>query len=98
MAWEILVTYDVNTETKEGRRRLRKVAAVCVGFGQRVQLSVFECRVTQAQYEMLESRLLEIIEPAEDRLRMYRLPSDREKFVRVYGVPLDHDIREPLVV
>lgn len=98
MAWEILVTYDVNTETKEGRRRLRRVASICSAFGQRVQLSVFECRVTQAQYEELEARLLRVIEPEEDRLRLYRLPSDREKFVRIYGVPLDHDIREPLIV
>jgi len=98
MAWEILVTYDVNTQAKEGRRRLRKVANICVGFGQRVQLSVFECRVTPAQFEAMESRLLEVIEPSEDRLRMYRLPSDREKFVRIYGVPLDHDLREPLIV
>ncbi|MBX3069304.1 MAG: CRISPR-associated endonuclease Cas2 [Thermomicrobiales bacterium] len=98
MRWEILVTYDVNTETKAGRRRLRKVAAICSGFGQRVQLSVFECRVTQAQYEALEARLLQVIDPAEDRLRLYRLPADREKFVRIHGIPLDHDIREPLIV
>ena len=39
---EILVTYDVNTETAEGRRRLRRVAKVCERFGQRVQFSVFE--------------------------------------------------------
>lgn len=98
MTWEILVTYDVNTQTKEGRRRLRKVATICVGFGQRVQLSVFECRVTPAQYEEMEIRLLAVIDLAEDRLRMYRLPGDREKFVRIFGVPLDHDIREPLIV
>jgi CRISPR-associated protein Cas2 len=98
MAWEILVTYDVNTETKEGKRRLRKVAKACEGYGQRVQLSVFECRVSQAQFESLEARLLDIIDPTQDRLRLYRLPGDRERYVRVHGVPLEHDIREALIV
>lgn len=95
---EILVTYDVSTESKEGRRRLRKVATACCGFGQRVQNSVFECRLTPAQLEELEHRLLEIIEVTEDRLRIYRLPPDRERAVRIYGLKPPHDIREPLIV
>lgn len=95
---EVLVAYDVSTETKAGKRRLRKVAIVCCGFGQRVQNSVFECRVTPAQLEELEFRLLEIIEESEDRLRIYRLPADRERSVRIFGVLPPHDIREPLII
>ncbi len=53
----VLVTYDVNTETKAGRRRLFKVAQTCKNFGQRVQYSVFECRVDSAQYEDLTVKL-----------------------------------------
>lgn len=37
----VLITYDVNTTTKEGRRRLRRVAKKCLNYGQRVQNSVF---------------------------------------------------------
>ena len=37
----VLITYDVNTETDAGKRRLRKVAKQCVNYGQRVQNSVF---------------------------------------------------------
>jgi CRISPR-associated protein Cas2 len=59
----ILVAYDVNTETKEGRRRLRKVATACKDYGQRVQLSVFECSVDEAQYESLKAKLYKIIDP-----------------------------------
>src|SRR5215211_7287713 len=95
---EILVAYDVSTETLAGRRRLRKVAQVCLGFGQRVQNSVFECRVTQAQVEELEARLVEVIVEAEDRLRIYRLPADRERSVRIYGNGPLFDLREPLIV
>lgn len=95
---EILVAYDVSTETPAGRRRLRKVAQTCLAFGQRVQNSVFECRVTQAQLEELEDRLLGIIDQEEDRLRIYRLPGNREQFVRSYGHGPLFDLREPLIV
>ena len=56
----VLVTYDVNTETAAGRRRLRKVAKVCVDYGQRVQNSVFECLLDAAQYTMFKAKLTEL--------------------------------------
>lgn len=95
---DVLVAYDVSTETREGRRRLRKVATICSGFGQRVQNSVFECRVTPAQLEEMEFRLLEIVDRNEDRLRLYELPVNYEKAVRVYGLVPEHDLRKPLII
>lgn len=95
---EVLVTYDVSTETRAGQRRLRKVATICLGFGQRVQQSVFECRVTEAQFEELEYRLVKTIDESQDRLRIYRLPGDRERLVRIYGVEPPHDFRKPMIV
>lgn len=53
----ILVTYDVDTTSKEGARRLRCVAKACLDYGQRVQNSVFECVVTEAQYSLLKGEL-----------------------------------------
>ncbi|CDI00987.1 conserved hypothetical protein [Candidatus Competibacter denitrificans Run_A_D11] len=82
----ILVSYDVRTETPAGRRRLRRVAKVCLNYGQRVQKSVFECRVNQAQYEALERRLLEEIDLNEDNLRFYRLTEPLAQHVKEYGV------------
>lgn len=82
----ILVSYDVRTEAPEGRRRLRRVARVCLNYGQRVQKSVFECRVNQAQYEALERRLLEEIDINEDNLRFYRLTEPLAQHVKEYGV------------
>lgn len=95
---DVLVAYDVSTETREGKRRLRKVAIICSGFGQRVQNSVFECRVTPAQLEELEARLLEIIDRTEDRLRLYELPANYERAVRVYGLVPEHDLRNALII
>ncbi len=60
---DVLVTYDMDTTTKAGRSRLRKVAQVCKNFGQRVQFSVFELSVSLAQLESFEAKLLEIINP-----------------------------------
>lgn len=95
---EILVTYDVSTETREGRRRLRRVATICLGYGQRVQKSVFECQVTQAQMEELEAKLLRAIDLTEDSIRIYRLAEPRQRCVRLHGTQPRFDLREPLIV
>lgn len=75
----LLVSYDVSTETSEGRRRLRRVAKVCLNYGQRVQKSVFECKVEPMQLEILKNDLLDIINEEEDSLRIYRIVEPLEK-------------------
>lgn len=94
----VIVCYDVNTETKAGRRRLRRVAKVCESMGQRVQKSVFECQVDLMQMEELERRLLAEIELKEDNLRLYRLSDGRGCEVREHGVFRATDFEEPLVL
>ena len=94
----VIVCYDVSTETKPGRRRLRRVAKVCESTGQRVQKSVFECQVTLAEFEALERRLLAEIEPTQDCLRLYRLPESRGAEVREHGKFKAVDFEGPLVL
>ena len=94
----LLVCYDVSTETKEGRRRLRRVAKVCEGTGQRVQKSVFECQVSLMQMEELERRLLAEIDLAKDCLRLYRLADTRGCEVREHGKFKATDFDGPLVL
>jgi CRISPR-associated protein Cas2 len=94
----ILVCYDVETVTKDGARRLRKAARACVDFGQRVQKSLFECSVDEAQLEALRRRLLAVIDTAKDRLRIYRLPADLESNREIHGVNTDVDFDGPLVI
>ncbi|APB33676.1 Uncharacterized protein Putative to be involved in DNA repair [Gloeomargarita lithophora Alchichica-D10] len=96
--FDILVTYDVNTETSEGRKRLRKVAIACQDYGQRVQKSVFECRVTQSQYEKLSHRLYKIIKPNQDSIRFYKLLGGRENCVESFGVDTFVDFDDPLII
>lgn len=95
---DILVTYDVNTLSEDGQARLRRVATVCKNFGQRVQFSVFECRVTRAQLEELEAKLLRIIDPELDSLRIYILYGGRGRCLRAYGNDRYQDFDGPLVV
>ena len=94
----IIVGYDVSTETKEGRRRLRRVAKVCEGTGQRVQKSLFECQVDQMQYEELERRLLAEINLEEDCLRLYRLTEPAHLRVKQHGTYRSIDFDGPLVI
>lgn len=95
---DVLLAYDVATDTAAGRRRLRKVAQLCVAHGQRVQKSVFECDLTDGQLEELLYRLLAVINDGEDSLRVYRLREPRDRYTAIYGLRPQVDFRDPLVV
>ena len=95
---EVLVAYDVATDDAAGRRRLHRVAKACEGFGQRVQKSVFECVLSESELALLEARLLRLIDPNRDSLRLYRLREPRASYTRIIGVDVPHDIRDPLVL
>lgn len=87
----MLVTYDVNTQDAQGRKRLRKVAKICVDHGQRVQGSVFECDVDFAQARQLKARLGEIIDHDKDSLRFYELGNQYQKKIEHIGAKAGYD-------
>lgn len=94
----VLVTYDVSTESAAGRKRLRRVAKVCVNCGQRVQNSVFECLVDPAQFAVLRNRLTAEIKPEEDSLRFYFLGRNWQRRVEHIGAKPTYDPEGPLIV
>jgi len=94
----ILVCYDIRTATTEGEKRLRRVARVCVNHGQRVQKSVFECLVSESLLETFRKQLLDILDPTEDSLRMYRLPEKLGASREVHGVSREVDFGAALVL
>lgn len=94
----VLVTYDVNTETPEGRNRLRYVAKLCENLGQRVQNSVFECLLDPAQWTELKISLIEIVDPQKDSLRFYYLGKNWKKRVEHFGAKEGFDPEGTLVV
>ncbi|MFH1136844.1 MAG: CRISPR-associated endonuclease Cas2 [Pseudomonadota bacterium] len=94
----VLVAYDVNTETPEGRKRLRLVAKACVNKGQRVQYSVFECLLDPAQWAVLRRDLVAIIDEEKDSLRFYFLGSNWKRRVEHVGAKKAYDPEGPLII
>ena len=94
----VLITYDVATTTPAGKSRLRRTAKTCLDFGQRVQNSVFECKVDPAQLVALKSRLLDIIDLQTDSLRFYHLGSNWHPKVEHHGAKAGYDVEGALVV
>jgi CRISPR-associated protein Cas2 len=94
----VLVTYDVNTTTPEGRRRLRRVARACLDFGQRVQYSVFECVVGETELARLRERLISEIDPELDSLRLYTVGGNFGTAVEAHGRNRSIDFEGPLVI
>ena len=82
----VLISYDVNTEDAEGRKRLRQIAKQCVNYGQRVQNSVFECMVDEAQCKLLQHKLCEIMDEKKDSLRFYYLGNNYKTKIEHFGV------------
>lgn len=81
----VLITYDVNTEDPDGRRRLRQIAKQCVNYGQRVQNSVFECLLDAAQCRSLQAKLCKIMDAERDSLRFYYLGNQYESKIEHFG-------------
>lgn len=94
----VLITYDVNTETAAGRKRLRKVAKQCVNYGRRVQNSVFECILDNAQCVVLKASLAEMIDQETDSLRFYYLGNKYQTKVEHLGVDRGMAADGPLIL
>jgi len=94
----VLVTYDVSTKSPAGKKRLRQIAKICEGFGQRVQNSVFELLVDPGQWAECKSQLEKTFNPAEDSLRYYHLGSNWKRRVEHVGAKATLDIEGPLII
>jgi CRISPR-associated protein Cas2 len=94
----VLITYDVNTETQAGKKRLRLVAKQCQNYGQRVQYSVFECLVDPVQFAQLRKELERIIDKETDSLRYYFLGKNWKRRVEHVGAKASYDPEGVLTV
>ncbi|MGC2873381.1 CRISPR-associated endonuclease Cas2 [Ihubacter sp. mB4P-1] len=94
----VLITYDVSTQDKAGKARLRKVAKECVNYGQRVQNSVFECILDSSQTLLLKDKLLSMIDESKDSLRFYYLGNHYETQVEHFGAKESYEAEGVLMV
>jgi len=93
----VLVTYDVATTTAAGRRRLQRIAKICLNHGQRVQNSVFECVLDGTQLVELKYKLKSVMNQEEDSLRIYQLGKNYKNKVEHFGVKESLNVEEPLI-
>jgi len=94
----VLIAYDVSTVDPEGRKRLRKVAKACENYGQRVQNSTFECLIDPGQLALLKNKLLKIIHPEKDSIRIYHLGSNWKRRVEHFGFQPHYTHEEPIIL
>ena len=94
----VLITYDVNLETTEGKRRLRQVAKACVNYGQRVQNSVFECNLSPLDYAKLKDEISKIADKENDSIRYYHLGDKWERRIEHFGKNEAYNPEGPLVI
>lgn len=94
----VLITYDVNTQTSAGRKRLRKVAKECVNYGQRVQNSVFECVMDAAKCREVKNILVNLIDPKHDSLRFYYLGSNYKNKIEHIGIKPSFDVENDVLL
>ena len=94
----ILITYDVNITSPHGAKRLRNVARACLDYGKRVQNSVFECILTEAQYVMLKNKIGSIIDPEQDSVRFYILGKNWKRKVETIGKDIGFDFTGELII
>ena len=95
---QILLTYDVETVTPQGRKRLRQVAKVCTDYGQRVQNSVFELNVDPATLATIKSKLHGIIDPEKDSIRIYNLGKNWERRIETMGLDESYNPESDLLM
>lgn len=94
----VLITYDVETTTGEGRKRLRQVARECVNYGHRVQNSVFECVLTESQYVVLREKFKKLIDGSTDSIRFYFLGNNWERHIETLGLNRSLDMNSTLII
>ena len=94
----VLITYDVNTETPQGRKRLRQIAKQCVNYGQRVQNSVFECKLDVAQCRVLQAKLISLMDEQTDSLRFYYLGNKYENKIEHFGCKETYMPDDPMII
>lgn len=94
----VLITYDVQTTSRAGKTRLRKIAKICLDYGQRVQNSVFECKLSEQELLVLRSGIIKIMNSNEDSVRIYRLGKNYESKIEHLGAKQPYNFEEAYIV
>jgi len=94
----LLVAYDICTDSKRGEKRLRRVSKICINFGQRVQKSVYECQLSEEELVEFVHMLSEVVHPTEDNIRIYRVSGVAQGSVVNLGRAVGMDYSNPMII
>ena len=95
---DVLVTYDIADTEGAGARRLRRIAEVCEKYGQRVQLSVFECRLSPERLARMVTEIQDTIDSRRDSVIVYRFPGQMKDARLRFGRSQVHEVGQPWVL
>lgn len=77
----LLISYDIQDD-----RTRTKVAKILTDYGTRIQFSVFECDISNKQFEELKAKINELIDQENDRVRFYQICKSCQKTAIISGV------------
>ncbi len=77
---------------------MRNVARACLDYGKRVQNSVFECILTEAQYVVLKNKIESVMDSEQDSVRFYILGKNWKHKVETLGKDMGVDFTGELII
>ncbi len=83
-----IVSYDISDA-----KRWRKVFKICKNYGAHLQLSVFECDLTEQELEQMSGQLGEVVHHEKDQVLFIRLglaEARGDRQIRSLGVAYHH--------
>ncbi|MDE2792031.1 MAG: CRISPR-associated endonuclease Cas2 [Paracoccaceae bacterium] len=95
---DILVTYDIADTDGAGAARLRRIADICGKYGQRVQFSVFECRLSATRMARMKGEIEDAIDSDHDSVIIYRFPGRIQDSTTRLGQECTHKLGQPWVL
>ena len=95
---DVLVTYDIADTEGAGAVRLKRVADVCSRYGQRVQFSVFECRLSPTRLTRMIIEVEDVIDHARDSVIVYRFSGSIADATLRLGRSQGRKLGEPWVI
>lgn len=83
-----VISYDIPDDRRRGQ-----VADLLLGYGERVQYSVFECDIKLKHFQKLRTGLARLISPQENGVRIYRLCAECRSATELLGKKDDGPMR-----
>ena len=95
---DILITYDIADTDGAGGLRLRRIAEVCEKYGQRVQFSVFACRLSPTRLARMVGEVEDVIDRDLDSVIVYRFPGSIDNATLSLGRSQGRKLGQPWVL